>query len=89
MSLFNIISYVPSLGTSNKLPYSGGSATVDQIANFFTAGLVIGIGAFAAVVLVIVIVTALVLVGVIIISRRARHKRLQGMLLKLIHLEVF
>lgn len=88
MSLFIIISYVPSLGTSNKLPYSGGSATVDQIANLFTAGLVIGIGAFAAVVLVIVIVTALVLIGVTVISRRGRHKRLLGILIHL-HLEVF
>lgn len=45
-----------------------------------TAGLVVGIGVFAAVVLAIVVITAIALVGVIVVGRRGRHKRLQGML---------
>ena len=42
------------------------------------AGLMIGIGVFAAVVLAMVVITATVLVGIIVISRRDTHKRLQG-----------
>ena len=88
MSLFIIVSYLPSLGTLNKLPCSGSlslyyfSYTNLITYNYIhTAGLVIGIGVFAAVILVIVVVTAFVFVGVIVISRKGRHKRLQGMLI--------
>ena len=40
----------------------------------------IGIGVFAAIILALVVLGAIVIVGVIIVSRRGRHKRLQGLL---------